>query len=167
MGGFAESERGRFDEEVLGGWIRGEDVEAFSKDPFELVEARIISSGEGKVMGITGGAGGGDGELGIAVSESGGQDSHGRRSHWAIILKLPLDGQYYCTIFRTKNKRDRESHEQLIVYCTILQIQDFQVAQYISKSFNTINIIVQSFNPTHKHPILLCNLKYCAIILSV
>ena len=34
----------RFDEEVLGGWIRGEDVEAFSKDPFELVEAQIISS---------------------------------------------------------------------------------------------------------------------------
>ena len=42
--GFAESDRGRFDEEVLGGWIRGEDVEAFSKDPFESVEARIISS---------------------------------------------------------------------------------------------------------------------------
>ena len=33
--GFAESDRERFDEEVLGGWIRGEDVEAFSKDPFE------------------------------------------------------------------------------------------------------------------------------------
>ena len=33
--GFAESDRGRFDEEVLGGWIRGENVEAFSKDPFE------------------------------------------------------------------------------------------------------------------------------------
>ena len=32
--GFAESDRGRFDEEVLGGWIQGEDVEAFSKDPF-------------------------------------------------------------------------------------------------------------------------------------
>ena len=27
--GFAESDRGRFDEEVLGGWIRGKDVEAF------------------------------------------------------------------------------------------------------------------------------------------
>ena len=37
--GFAESDRGRFDEEVLGGWIRGEDMEAFSKDPFESVEA--------------------------------------------------------------------------------------------------------------------------------
>ena len=24
--GFAESDRGRFDEDVLGGWIRGEDV---------------------------------------------------------------------------------------------------------------------------------------------
>ena len=34
--GFAESDRGRFDEEVLGGWIRGEDV---SKDPFESVLA--------------------------------------------------------------------------------------------------------------------------------
>ena len=66
--GFAESDRGRFDEEVLGGWIRGEDVEAFSKDLFEVVEARIISSGEGK--------------LGIAVSGSGGQDSHGRRKPW-------------------------------------------------------------------------------------
>ena len=41
--GFAESDRGRFDEEVLGGWIRGKNVEAFSEDPFELVEARIIS----------------------------------------------------------------------------------------------------------------------------
>ena len=40
--GFAESDRGRFDEEVMGGWIRGEDVEAFCKDPFESVEARII-----------------------------------------------------------------------------------------------------------------------------
>ena len=40
--GFAESDRGRFDEEVLVGRIRGEDVEAFSKDPFESVEAWII-----------------------------------------------------------------------------------------------------------------------------
>ena len=40
--GFAESDRGRFDEEVLGGWIRGEDVEAFSKDLFESMEAWII-----------------------------------------------------------------------------------------------------------------------------
>ena len=37
--GFVESDRGRFDKDVLGGWIRGEDVEAFSKDPFESVEA--------------------------------------------------------------------------------------------------------------------------------
>ena len=29
---------------VLGGWIRGEEVEAFSKDQFEVVEARIIGS---------------------------------------------------------------------------------------------------------------------------
>ena len=35
--GFAENDRGRFDEEVLGGWIQGEDVETFSKDPFESV----------------------------------------------------------------------------------------------------------------------------------
>ena len=35
--GFEESDRGRFDEKVLGGWIRGEDVEAFSKDTFESV----------------------------------------------------------------------------------------------------------------------------------
>ena len=55
--GFAESDKGRFDGEVLGGWIQREDVEAFSKDPFESVEARIISSGEGKVMGVTGGVG--------------------------------------------------------------------------------------------------------------
>ena len=27
--GFVESDREGFDEEVLGGWIRGEDVEAF------------------------------------------------------------------------------------------------------------------------------------------
>ena len=29
--GFVESDRGGFGEEVLGGWIQGEDVEAFSK----------------------------------------------------------------------------------------------------------------------------------------
>ena len=57
--GFAESDRGRFDEEVLDGWIQGEDVEAFSKNPFESVEAWIISSSEGKVMGVTGGVRGG------------------------------------------------------------------------------------------------------------
>ena len=65
--GFAESDRGGFDEEVLGGWIRGEDVEAFSKDPFEAVESQIISSGKGKVMGVTGGAGDG-----VRVMESSG-----------------------------------------------------------------------------------------------
>ena len=65
--GFVESDRGRFDEEILGGWIRGEDVEAFSKDPFESVEARILSNGEGKVMGVTGGAG-----AGVGVMESSG-----------------------------------------------------------------------------------------------
>ena len=54
--GFEESDRGRFDEEVLGGWIRGEGVEDFSKDPFESVET-WISSGEGKMIGVTGGVG--------------------------------------------------------------------------------------------------------------
>ena len=29
-------------------------MKAFSKDPFESVEAQIISSGEGKMMGVTG-----------------------------------------------------------------------------------------------------------------
>ena len=38
-------------------------MEAFSKDAFESVEARIISSGEGKVMGVMGGAGGGVGVM--------------------------------------------------------------------------------------------------------
>ena len=57
VGGFAENDRGRFDEEVLGGWIQGEDVEAFSKDQFESVDALIISSGVGKVTGVTGGVG--------------------------------------------------------------------------------------------------------------
>ena len=52
---FAESDGGRFEEEVLGGWIQGEDVEAFFKDPSESVETRIICSGEGKVMGVMGG----------------------------------------------------------------------------------------------------------------
>ena len=50
--GFAESDRGGFDKEVLGGWIQGEDVEAFSKDLFEAVESWIIGSGEGKMMGV-------------------------------------------------------------------------------------------------------------------
>ena len=42
-------------------------METFSKDLFESVEARIISSSEGKVMGVTGGAGGG-----VGVMESSG-----------------------------------------------------------------------------------------------
>ena len=65
--GFTESDRGRFDEEVLGGWIQGKDMEAFSKNPFESLETRIISSGEGKLMGVMGGAGGG-----VGVMESSG-----------------------------------------------------------------------------------------------
>ena len=43
-------------------------MEAFSKDLFESVEVRIISSGEGKVMGVMGVAGGG----GVGVMESSG-----------------------------------------------------------------------------------------------
>ena len=85
FGDLQKVRRGRFDEKVMGRWIRGKDVEAFSKDPFESVEARIISSGEGKVMSVTGEVGGGVGvmeELGIAVSGSRGQDSHGRQSPW-------------------------------------------------------------------------------------
>ena len=58
---FGESDLGMFDLEVLGGWIRGQDVEAFFKDLFESVETQIISSGEGKVMVVTGGMGGGVG----------------------------------------------------------------------------------------------------------
>ena len=38
-------------------------MEAFSKDPFEPVEAWIISSDEGKVMGVTGRAGSGVGMM--------------------------------------------------------------------------------------------------------
>ena len=60
---FTESDIGRFDEEVLGGWIRGEDVAVFFKYPFESVEAQIISSGDGKVMGVTGRAGNGVGGM--------------------------------------------------------------------------------------------------------
>ena len=36
-------------------WVDGS--EELSKDPFESVEARMISSGEGKVMGVAGGVG--------------------------------------------------------------------------------------------------------------
>ena len=75
----------RFDKEVLGGRIQGEDVEAFSKGPFESAEARIISSGEGKSNGCHGRGRGlcwSDKELRIAVSGSGGQNSHGRRRPW-------------------------------------------------------------------------------------
>ena len=38
-------------------------MEAFSRDPFESVEARIVSSGEGKLLVFTGGAGGGVGVI--------------------------------------------------------------------------------------------------------
>ena len=38
-------------------------MEAFSKDPFESVEAQIVSSSEEKVMGVKEGAGGGVGVM--------------------------------------------------------------------------------------------------------
>ena len=63
LGGLRKVTEGGFVEEVQGCWIRGEDAEAFSKDPFEVVESWIISSGEGKVMGVMGGAGGGVGVM--------------------------------------------------------------------------------------------------------
>ena len=55
------------------------------------------------------------------------------------------------------------------MYCPILPTDDkyFQVAQYISKSFNTVNNIAQSFNRTYKRPISLRKFKYCAKILTV
>ena len=37
LGGLRKVTEGGFCEEVLGGWIRGEDVEAFSEEPFETV----------------------------------------------------------------------------------------------------------------------------------
>ena len=57
--GFAQSDRGRLDE--LMDPRRG--CGTFSKDPFEAVESRIISSSEGKVVGVTVGAGGGVGVM--------------------------------------------------------------------------------------------------------
>ena len=56
-------ENDRFDEEVLGGWNRGKDVEVFFKDPFESVGARIISNGEGNVWVSQEGQGGGVGVM--------------------------------------------------------------------------------------------------------
>ena len=37
---------GVFDEEVLGCCIRGEDMETFPEDPFEMVKSRIVSGDE-------------------------------------------------------------------------------------------------------------------------
>ena len=73
--------------------------------------------------------------------------------HCAIILMLPLEGQYYCTILRTKTQQ-KIQHGNLVNYnWYIAQYypqtkQYYQVAQYISKSFNAINNIAQSFNLT-------------------
>ena len=53
IGGFVQSDRRRF-AEVLGPWIRGENMEIISKDSFKTVEAWIISSDEGRVMGSWG-----------------------------------------------------------------------------------------------------------------
>ena len=43
--GFVESDRGRFDEEVLGGWIRGGNVDDFSRIRFESAEASKFTIG--------------------------------------------------------------------------------------------------------------------------
>ena len=80
----------------------------------------------------------------------------------SVAVKRPLDGQYYCTILRTKNET-----RELIVYCAILPTDDTifpGCAIYLKKSFNTV---AQSFNRTYKRPICLCNLKYFAEILTV
>ena len=46
-------------------WVDGSEERMWkpSKDPSESAEAQIISSGEGKVMGVKGGAGGGVGVM--------------------------------------------------------------------------------------------------------
>ena len=45
-----ESDGVWFDEEVLGGWTGGEDVETFPNDPFKMVEAWIGGCDKGKVV---------------------------------------------------------------------------------------------------------------------
>ena len=47
--------KGRFDKEVLGSWIQGEDMETFPEDAFEMVKARIVSGNERQVMSVLGG----------------------------------------------------------------------------------------------------------------
>ena len=71
-----ESDGVWFDEEVLGGWTGGEDVETFPNDPFKMVEACIISSGERKVAGKGDGSLD-DGEPRIAVHGPGALDALG------------------------------------------------------------------------------------------
>ena len=77
---------------------------------------------------------------------------------------LPIDGQYYCRII-LHNIISPPKWYLAQYYPQTTQY--FQVAQFILKSFNTVNNIAQSFNLTYKRPILLRNLRYCAIILSV
>ena len=55
--GFADSDKSRFSEEVLGWWIQGEDVETFPKTLFKMVETWIIRSDKRRVMGSWEGAG--------------------------------------------------------------------------------------------------------------
>ena len=73
-------------------------MEAFSKDPFEPVEAWIISSDEGKVMGVTGQVGEwcwNDAELRIAVSGLGGQEAkdelHSEIRYQKLMYPHPLN----------------------------------------------------------------------------
>ena len=75
----------------------------------------------------------------------------------------------FCTHSLLKDTRTKNETKELMVYCAILPRDDiyFQIVQYISKSFNTVNDIAQSFNRTYKHPISLRNLKYCSKILTV
>ena len=59
VGGFLEGDKRGFRKEVLSRWIRGEDMETFPEDMFEMVNARIVAGGESErqVMGSRGGAG--------------------------------------------------------------------------------------------------------------
>ena len=50
--GFSEGDRRGFGKKVLGWWIRGEDMETFPGDLFEMVKARIVGGNERQVVGI-------------------------------------------------------------------------------------------------------------------
>ena len=68
---------------------------------------------------------------------------------------LLLDGQYYCTILRTKNETNdetrRESREQLMVYCAIIPTDDniFRLRRAHSPTFPSLHLRHNSFsNPS-------------------